>query len=210
MIFEGNSTINFEEYDYILIPINSDDYRHWTTMVLDIWNSCVFYYDPIGKCIQNHTAIRLLRRRKTCEVSINCKQITKDFGVIWENSFHCQKDSSSCGVFVVMYMSYKLGLLTYDPASERILKIRNLMVLELFIGKLTTKRYKEHNNIKICSCATSYKQQIGKEVTLYCKTIPSMGNKSKWTLGGTTVSNQHIYVSLNRKKHWNIFLLCQT
>ena len=78
------------------------------------------------------------------------------------------------------------------------------MVLELFIGKLTTKCYKEHkqDNIKICSCATSYKQQIGKEVTLYCKIIPSMGNKSKWTLGGMTVSNQHIYVSINRKKHW--------
>ena len=97
MIFEGNSTINFEEYDYILIPINSDDHRHWTTMVLDIWNSCVFYYDPIGKGIQNHTAIRLLKVffnayykwRKTCEVSINCKQIIKDFDVIWENSFHC-------------------------------------------------------------------------------------------------------------------------
>ena len=61
MIFEGNSTINFEEYDYILIPIISDDHRHWTRMVLDISNSCVFYYDPIGKGIQNHTAIRLLR-----------------------------------------------------------------------------------------------------------------------------------------------------
>lgn len=61
MIFEGNSTVNFEEYDYILIPINSDDHRHWTTMVLDIWNSCIFYYDSIGKGIQNHTAIRLIR-----------------------------------------------------------------------------------------------------------------------------------------------------
>ena len=133
--------------------------------------------------------------RKTCEVSINCKQIIKDFDVIWENSFHCQKDSSSCGVFVLMYMSYKLGLLTYDPASERISKIRNLMALELFIGKLTTKRYEEHkqDNIKICFCATSHKQQIAKEVTLYCKIVPSMGNKSKWTLGGTTVSNQRIY-----------------
>ena len=64
------------------------------------------------------------------------------------------------------------------------------MALEVFIGNLTTKCYEEHKNIKICSCATSYKQQIGKEVTLYCKTISSMGNKRKWTLGGTTVSNQ--------------------
>ena len=82
--------------------------------------------------------------RKTCEVSINCKPIIKNFDVIWENSFDCQKDSLSCGVFVLMYMSYKLGLLAYDPASERISKIRNLMALELFIGKLTTKRYEEH------------------------------------------------------------------
>lgn len=119
----------------------------------------------------------------------------RDFDVIWENSFHCQKDSSSCGVFVLTYISYKLDLLTYDPASERISKIRNLMALELFIGKHTSKRYEEHkkNNTKICLCATSYKQQIRKEVTLYCKTIPSMGNKSKWTLGGTTVSNHRVY-----------------
>ena len=43
MIFEGNSTNNFEEYDYILIPINSDDHRHWTTMVLDIWTTRAFF-----------------------------------------------------------------------------------------------------------------------------------------------------------------------
>jgi hypothetical protein len=203
MILERNAITNFEECDYILIPINRNNHSHWTTMVLDIWNSSIYYYDPIGKGIQNHTAISLIRFffdafykwRKTCEVRINSKLIIKDFDVIWENSFDCQKDSSSCGVFVLMYISHKLGLLTYDPASEMISNIRNSMALELLIGKHSAKRcqkYKE-TNINICSCATSYKQEIGKEVTLYCKAFPSFGNKFRWTLGRETVSNEQVY-----------------
>ncbi len=102
MIFERKAMINFEECDYVLIPINNN--IHWTTIVLDIWNSCIYYYDPMGKGIRNDTAINLIRIycdafykwRKTCEVRINNKLIIKDFNVIWENSFDCQKDSASC------------------------------------------------------------------------------------------------------------------
>jgi Ulp1 family protease len=49
MIFERNAITNFEECDYILIPINSNDHSPWTTMVLDIWDSCTYYYPSHGK-----------------------------------------------------------------------------------------------------------------------------------------------------------------
>ena len=69
------------------------------------------------------------------------------------------------------------------------------MASELFIRKYSTKRYEEHekHDIKICSSATLYKQKIGKEYTLYCKTIPLVGNRIKWTFGQKTRSNEHIY-----------------
>ena len=57
MIFEKKTTAYLEECDYILIPLN-DHHSHWTTMVLNIWNSCIYYYDPIGKGIQNGKAIK--------------------------------------------------------------------------------------------------------------------------------------------------------
>ena len=197
MIFERQATLNFEEWDYILIPINSNDYKHWTTVILDIWNSYIYYYDPIGKGTQNDTAISLIRFyfdavykwRKTCEVRINSKLLIKDFDVIWENSFYCQKDSASCGVFVLMCISHKLGLLTYDPTSESISNIRNSMALEILIGKHTAKScqtYKE-TNVSKCSYATLYKQEIGKKMSLYCKASPSFGNKFRWMLGRKTV-----------------------
>ena len=172
-------------------------------MILDIWNSYIYYYDPIGKGTQNDTAISLIRFyfdavykwRKTCEVRINSKLLIKDFDVIWENSFYCQKDSASCGVFVLMHISHKLGLLTYDPTSESISNIRNSMALEILIGKHTAKScqtYKE-TNINKCLCATSYKQEIRKEVSLYCKASPSFGNKFRWMLGRKTVSNKQVH-----------------
>jgi hypothetical protein len=203
MIFERKAFINFEECDYVLIPINNNNI-HWTTIVLDIWNSCIYYYDPMGKGIRNDKAINLIRIycdafykwRKTCEVRINNKLILKDSNVIWENSFDCQKDSASCGVFVLMYASHKLGLLTYDPASERISNMRYSMASELLMGKHISKHSQDKqtsSNRPMCSCATSYKQEIGKEVNLYCKAFPSFGNKFCWMLGQKTVSNEQVY-----------------
>ena len=184
MIFEKKTTVYLEECDYILIPIN-DHHSHWIMMVLDIWNSCIYNYDPIGKGIQNGKAISLLRFyfdafykwRKRSEVKINSKLINKDFDVIWDNLFYCQKDSSSCGVLFLMYVSYKLGLLTYNPTSQRVSNIRNSMALEILTEKDTAKRCQNYIETNICSCATSYKQEIGKEVTLYCKAFPPFGNK---------------------------------
>ena len=53
-------------------------------------------------------------------------------------------------------------------------------------------QYKE-TNVNKCSCATSYKQEIGKEVSLYCKASPSFGNKFRWMLGRKTVSNKQVH-----------------
>ena len=177
MIFERQETLNFEEWDYILIPINSNDHSHWATVILDIWNSYIYYYDPIGKGTQNDTAISLIRFyfdavykwRKTCEIRINSKLLIKDFNVIWENSFYCQKDSASCGVFVLMYISHKLGLLTYDPTSESISNIRNSMALEILIGKHTAKSCQTYKgtNVNKCSCVPLHTKKRLEKKCLY-------------------------------------------
>ena len=93
-----------------------------------------------------------------------------------------------------MYISQKLGMLTYDPATDGISKIRNAMALELVIGKhMVKRRHGKETDLNMCSCATSYKQVIGKEVTLYCKAFLSYGNTFSWTLGPNTVSYDQVH-----------------
>ncbi len=62
------------------------------------------------------------------------------------------------------------------------------------MGKHISKHSQDkQTSSNMCLCATSYKQEIGKEVTLYCKAFPSFGNKFCWMLGRKTVSNEQVY-----------------
>ena len=133
IISRTRQMIDYEACDYILIPINI--HNHWTAVVINIWNTQMFYYDPMGKGIQNETVIKLFKVffelfykcNKTCDIEIESKGFIKDFDVIWEEKFSSQKDSCSCEVFILMYMSYHLGLLTFDTDVQSISKIRNEM-----------------------------------------------------------------------------------
>ena len=95
-------------------------------MIVDIWDKRIYYYDPLGKGFQNETAIKLCKLfftaffkwRKTCSIEIGTKSFISGFEVTWEETFPWQNDSASCGVFVLMYMSHKLGLLTFNPDIE--------------------------------------------------------------------------------------------
>ena len=164
----------------------------------------MFYYDPMGKGIQNETVIKLFKVffelfykcNKTCDIEIESKGFIKDFDVIWEEKFPSQKDSCSCGVFILMYMSYHLGLLTFDPDVQSISKIRNEMAKELFLG---LKNYPVFPNTetgpmsKRCVTATRYKQHQGKNVVLYCSVSTCVGKTFSWTFNGITVSNEQEY-----------------
>ena len=127
----------------MLIPINIQ--QHWTTVIVDIRNKRIFHYNPMVKGSQNETAIKLFKvffdmlykYRKTCNIQIGSKGFLKDFDVMWEETFPCQQDSCSCDVFILMYMSYHLGLLTFDPAGQNISSIQNEMAEELFLGMKT-------------------------------------------------------------------------
>ncbi|CAB3998959.1 ---NA--- [Paramuricea clavata] len=59
IISRTRQMIDYEACDYILIPINI--HNHWTAVVINIWNTQMFYYDPMGKGIQNETVIKLFK-----------------------------------------------------------------------------------------------------------------------------------------------------
>jgi ubiquitin C-terminal hydrolase len=90
IISRTRQMVDYEACDYILIPINI--HNHWTAVVINIWNTQMFYYDPIGKGIQNETVIKLFKVffdlfyqcHKTCDIQIESKGFIKDFDVIWE------------------------------------------------------------------------------------------------------------------------------
>ena len=78
MIIKSRKLIDFESYDYLLIPIHANDV-HWTAVIMDIWDKRIYYYDPLGKGFQNETAIKLcklfftafLKWHKTCSIEIS-------------------------------------------------------------------------------------------------------------------------------------------
>ena len=60
MIIKSRKLIDCESYDYLLIPIHANDI-HWTAVIMDIWDKRIYYYDPLGKGLQNETAIKLCK-----------------------------------------------------------------------------------------------------------------------------------------------------
>ena len=116
-------------------------------------------------------------------------QYISGFEVTWEETFPWQNDSASCGVFVLMYMSHKLGLLTFNPDIENISVIQNGMVEELLMGVKRKPKSKNKEMTKRCITATRYKQAIGNDVILYCSTSGGKQEKFTWTFNGKEVSN---------------------
>ena len=197
IILKTQGMVDFEAYDYLLMPINSNN--HWTAVCVDIWNKRVYYYDPMRKGNKNKTAIKMFKGffeffykyRKTCHILVETKRFIIDYDVVWEEIFPSQDDACSCGVFVLMYMSYHLGLLTFIPRVDSISSIRNAMAKELYLGLKKHPMPMELD--KRCISPTTYKQQVGKTVILYCSTSEIEGKKFTWTFNNLKVSNEQIY-----------------
>ena len=192
IILKTQGTVDFEAYDYLLMPINSNN--HWTAVCVDIWNKQVYYYDPMQKGTKNKTAIKLFKRlskffykyRKTCHILLETKRFI-DYLVVWEEIFSSQDDTCSCGMFLPMNTSYHLGLLTFNPRVDSISSIRNAMAKELYLG---LKKHPVPMELdKRCISPTTYKQQVGKTVVLCRKSCPSLvaGKPSLFT-GKTLVA----------------------
>ncbi len=56
MISRSREMTDYEACDYIMLPINNR--QHWTAVFVDIWSKPMFYYDPLGKGIQNFSVIK--------------------------------------------------------------------------------------------------------------------------------------------------------
>ena len=136
IILRSRGMVDVEAYDYLLMPINNNN--HWTAVCVNIWNKQIYYYDPMLKGTQNKTAVILFKGffeffykyRKTCHILLQTKRLLVDYDVLWEEVFPSQDDCCSCGVFVLMYMSYHLGLPTFTPGVDDIPNIRNAMAEE--------------------------------------------------------------------------------
>ena len=182
MMFEKKSDYKLETYDYVIIPINDNECSHWTVMIIDIWKTSIHYYNPLKQGMQNETAVKLikfffaavLKWRRKCEVIINKRILVENFKVIWEKSFNYQQDSSSCGVYVLMYCSYLLGLAFFNPSRKDITVIRNKIAGELLIGRKDNTLNEICRQIRRkdrCITAEVYRQYVEGEVLLYCSTL---------------------------------------
>lgn len=197
IILKSQGMVDVEEYDYLLMPINNNN--HWTAVCVDIWSRQIYYYDPMRKGAQNKAAIILFKGffeffykyRKTCNILLETKRLVIDYDVVWEEVFPSQDDCCSCGVFMLMYMSYHLGLLTFTPCVDFTSNIRNAMAEELYVGM--KKNHVSREICKRCISPTTYKQQVGKTVILYCSTSEIETSKITWTLNNVEVSNKQVY-----------------
>ena len=197
IILKSQGMVDVEAYDYLLMPINNNN--HWTAVCVNIWNKQIYYYDPMLKGTQNKTAVILFKGffeffykyRKTCHILLQTKRLVVDYDVLWEEVFPSQDDCCSCGVFVLMYMSYHLGLLTFTPRVDDISNIRNAMAEELYLGM--KKNPVSREIFKRCISPTTYRQQVGKTVVLYCSTSEIETSKITWTLNNVEVSNKQVY-----------------
>ena len=117
-----------------------------------------------------------------------------DFDVQWECSFPLQRDLSSCGVYVLLYVSFKLGLLCVDPVKDDISQIRNTMVLELVRNKKTEPTSTAKSVIKRKCCVPSlYKCPQGGTITLRCKAFGGCPESFCWTLDETVISLKEVF-----------------
>ena len=56
VISRSREMTDYKACDYIMLPIHNR--QHWTAVFVDIWSKRMFYYDPLGKGIQNFSVIK--------------------------------------------------------------------------------------------------------------------------------------------------------
>ncbi|XP_068222866.1 uncharacterized protein [Palaemon carinicauda] len=95
--------LSWARFDFVLIPINEDENRHWTMCVVDMKNKIVYYSNSLTT--ENRDLVFQLFRYLAYEVLVHEGEIIKfsDWRCCFFSSnkaFQKQNDGSSCGVFV--------------------------------------------------------------------------------------------------------------
>ena len=189
----------FELYDCIVIPINTG--KHWCLVYIDVQKQMIYYYDPMNKGIQNVSAVKLITFYfgQFCELRSYCidygaKKFVTSFDITWESKFPLQKDHPNCGVFILMYTSYRLNILNVNPIIDRITEIRKQFVLELLDNyKKLPEILKSDRENRTCSIPTRFKQEVGKEVVLRCKVQGPRPKRFMWMHNGINVSTAQTF-----------------
>ena len=166
----------FEAYDCLVIPIHCMNGNHWCIVYIDVWKQSIYYYDPMQKGMQDVTATKLyfnlLYEFRSYEVDVASKRFITAFDVCWESMFPMQNGHSSCGIYVLLYASSKLGLLNVDPMKNSMREIRKTIAVELYTNEKyipVPKPFQTEKDVRECSIPNRYKQRLGKRVVLRCK-----------------------------------------
>ena len=152
----------FESYDCHVIPINSMDGHHWCIVYNDVWKQTIYYYDPMQKGMQDVTATKLIKfyfnllyEFRSYEVDVASKRFITAFDVCWESTFPTQNEHSSCGVYVLLYASSKLGLLNVDPMKNSMREIRKTIAVELYTNEKyipVPEPFQTEKGVRECIC----------------------------------------------------------
>ena len=202
MISKFHKKVEFETLDYIIVPINTNNSQHWTVIFIDVWMARIYHYDPMLAGARKETDVKLIKfyfeqffKCHSYDVEIQQKRFVTDFHVIWEEQFACQNDYSSCGVYVLMYLSHKLYLLNHDPVKVNIADVRKEMAEELHRGKKVVPTSLLNDSITVekkCLSPSRYRQHFGNKVVLHCQSSES-GTTFTWTFQGVAVSSNQIF-----------------
>ena len=166
----------FESYDFIVFPVNVGD-MHWCVIVVDMWNQKIFYYDPLKTGAINESAITnitffltIFSTARNRSVEFDSKRFVTDFTICWESQFPLQTDDTSCGVFILMYIGTKLGLIGITRTRRDIENIRTIIAYELLQNCIVGDE-SETNARRSCKVMSLLRQENSSNAILHCMTV---------------------------------------
>ena len=175
----------FESYDFIVFPVNIGD-MHWCVIVVDMWNQKIFYYDPLKTGAINESAITnitffltIFSTARNRLVEFDSKRFVTDFTICWESEFPLQTDDTSCGVFILMYVGTKLGLIGITRTRRDIENIRTIIAYELLQNCIVGDE-SETNARRSCKVMSLLRQENGSNAILHCMTVGGWPERFEW------------------------------
>mgnify|MGYP002803810279 CR=1 FL=1 len=182
----------FESYDFIVFPINIGD-QHWCVVVVDMWNQKIFYYDPLHTGATNLSVISnivvFLTMSSTARgrlAKFDCKKFVTDFAVCSESHFPLQTDGASCGVFILLYVSNKIGLISTSRTKKTNDAVRTIIGYELLKNCIVCDEMKE-NFERSCQVMSLLRQENGRNATLHCMTVGVKPENFQWVVNNKVI-----------------------
>ena len=127
-------------------------------------------------------------------IEIANKNFVSEFSAHWEDKFPAQNDAISCGVFVLAYARYRMGLYDHSPNIFLINALRPIIANELYINELLfISKTIFPRDVRCCQIPTSYKQNVGRLVTLKCFCNGEIPRQFQWKHNDNIVSLNQTY-----------------